>query len=86
MNIEHCKSCQRISFKMEYLIKYLFANCIKQQNIPWLYVVYTTVPRYSEGEIHFNLMAIVSDRKMIYQRRIDEILKKTQVNRASHLK
>lgn len=29
--------------------------------------------RYSEGEIRFNLMAIVSDRKMIYERKIDEL-------------
>ena len=42
--------------------------------------------RYSDGEIHFNLMAIVSDRKMIYQRRIEEILKKTQVNSYVYIK
>ena len=42
--------------------------------------------RYSEGEIHFNLMAIVSDRKMIYQRKVDEILKKTQVNQSPQTK
>lgn len=29
--------------------------------------------RYSEGEIRFNLMAIVSDRKMIYEQRIAEL-------------
>lgn len=29
--------------------------------------------RYSEGEIHFNLMAVVSDRQMIYQRQIDAL-------------
>lgn len=29
--------------------------------------------RYSEGEIRFNLMAIVSDRKMIYERKIAEL-------------
>ena len=29
--------------------------------------------RYSEGEIRFNLMAIVSDRKMIYERKITEL-------------
>uniref|UniRef100_A0A8B9KW46 Ubiquitin carboxyl-terminal hydrolase n=1 Tax=Astyanax mexicanus TaxID=7994 RepID=A0A8B9KW46_ASTMX len=28
---------------------------------------------YSEGEIRFNLMAIVSDRKMIYERKISEL-------------
>ncbi|KAK2193901.1 hypothetical protein NP493_6g05035 [Ridgeia piscesae] len=41
-------------------------------------IIERRIQKYSEGEIHFNLMAIVSDRKMIYQRRIDEILKKTQ--------
>ncbi|ELR55213.1 Ubiquitin carboxyl-terminal hydrolase isozyme L5, partial [Bos mutus] len=30
-------------------------------------------PRYSEGEIRFNLMAIVSDRKMIYEQKIAEL-------------
>lgn len=30
--------------------------------------------RYSEGEIHFNLMALVSDRQMIYQRLIDQLV------------
>uniref|UniRef100_A0A8C5BGC8 Ubiquitin carboxyl-terminal hydrolase n=1 Tax=Gadus morhua TaxID=8049 RepID=A0A8C5BGC8_GADMO len=30
-------------------------------------------PRYSEGEIRFNLMAIVSDRKMVYERKIAEL-------------
>ncbi|KAF3835468.1 hypothetical protein F7725_028026 [Dissostichus mawsoni] len=29
--------------------------------------------QYSEGEIRFNLMAIVSDRKMIYERKIAEL-------------
>ncbi|KAI8115553.1 hypothetical protein FF38_03139 [Lucilia cuprina] len=31
--------------------------------------------KYSEGEIHFNLMAIVSDRQRIYQQQIDKLLK-----------
>lgn len=29
--------------------------------------------RYSEGEIRFNLMAIVSDRKMVYEQKIAEL-------------
>lgn len=33
----------------------------------------TLLVRYSEGEIRFNLMAIVSDRKMIYERKIAEL-------------
>lgn len=32
------------------------------------------IKKYSEGEIHFNLMALVSDRQMIYQRQIDALL------------
>lgn len=35
--------------------------------------------RYTEGEIHFNLMALVSDRKMIYQRQLEELLSETQM-------
>ena len=30
--------------------------------------------KYSEGEIHFNLMAIVSDRKMLYERELKVLL------------
>ena len=29
--------------------------------------------RYSEGEIHFNLMAVISDRRLKYQQRLAEI-------------
>jgi len=29
--------------------------------------------KYSEGEIHFNLMAIISDKKMIYQRQLQQL-------------
>lgn len=49
---------------------------IGQQN--WLDVVRPVIEKriqkYSEGEIHFNLMALVSDRQMIYQRQIDQML------------
>lgn len=47
---------------------------------------YAVVPteRYSEGEIRFNLMAIVSDRKMVYERKIAEL--QTQLTEASGLK
>lgn len=38
-------------------------------------VIESRMQKYSEGEIHFNLMAIVSDRKMIYQRQVDQLLK-----------
>ncbi|XP_060527745.1 ubiquitin carboxyl-terminal hydrolase isozyme L5 [Cylas formicarius] len=36
--------------------------------------------RYSEGEIHFNLMAIVSDRKMLLERQVEEIRKQIEAN------
>lgn len=32
------------------------------------------IKKYSEGEIHFNLMAVVSDRQMLYQRKLDLLL------------
>lgn len=36
-------------------------------------VIEKRIQRYSEGEIHFNLLAIISDRKMIYDRQIAEL-------------
>lgn len=36
-------------------------------------VIETRMQKYTEGEIHFNLMAIVSDRQMIYQRQIEKL-------------
>nr|CAI5846489.1 unnamed protein product [Callosobruchus analis] len=41
-------------------------------------IIEKRIQRYSEGEIHFNLMAIVSDRKMLYQKQIDEIQKQME--------
>ena len=38
------------------------------------------VYRYSAEEIHFNLMAIVSDRLQQYQKSIDEIHKQIEVS------
>ncbi|XP_057663995.1 ubiquitin carboxyl-terminal hydrolase isozyme L5 [Diorhabda carinulata] len=38
-------------------------------------VISKRIQRYCEGEIHFNLMAIVSDRKMLYEKRIEELEK-----------
>jgi ubiquitin carboxyl-terminal hydrolase L5 len=35
--------------------------------------------RYNDGEIHFNLMAIVSDRKMTYEKKITQIQKQMEV-------
>jgi len=37
--------------------------------------------RYSAGEIHFNLMALVSDRAMTYQKKISDIEKQMQVKK-----
>lgn len=39
-------------------------------------IIEKRMKRYSEGEIHFNLMAIISDKKMLYERNIEEIQKK----------
>ncbi|KAJ2954539.1 hypothetical protein O0L34_g2824 [Tuta absoluta] len=44
----------------------------------WLDVVRPIIMKrinvYTEGEIHFNLLALVSDRKMIYERQLEERL------------
>lgn len=37
-------------------------------------VIEKRIQKYSEGEIHFNLMAIVSDRQMLCQRQLDSLL------------
>lgn len=43
----------------------------------WLNVVRPIIEermqKYSEGEIHFNLMALVSDRQVVYQRQIEKL-------------
>ncbi len=38
------------------------------------------IMKYSEGEIHFNLMAIVSDRKMLYERELKALLQTTSMD------
>jgi len=38
-------------------------------------VIEQRIQKYSEGEIHFNLMAIISDRRMIYERQLKELNK-----------
>ncbi|CAH2035448.1 unnamed protein product, partial [Iphiclides podalirius] len=49
----------------------------------WLDVVRPIIMKrinvYTEGEIHFNLMALVSDRKMIYERQLQELINETQL-------
>lgn len=37
-------------------------------------IIEKRIEKYSEGEIHFNLMAVVSDRQLIYQRQIEKLL------------
>lgn len=37
-------------------------------------IIEKRIQKYSEGEIHFNLMALVTDRQLIYQRQIDQLL------------
>lgn len=36
--------------------------------------------KYSTGEIHFNLMAVVSDRKMLYEKQIVDLEKQTNID------
>lgn len=43
-------------------------------------IIQKRIDKYSEGEIHFNLMAIVSDRQMVYQQQIEAILNSTGDN------
>ncbi|CAH1647785.1 unnamed protein product [Spodoptera littoralis] len=49
----------------------------------WLDVVRPIIVRrinvYTEGEIHFNLMALVSDRKMIYERQLQDLMAESQM-------
>lgn len=56
----------------------------------WLKVVRPIIEKrmqkYTEGEIHFNLMALVSDRQMIYQRQIDELMKSDDSEMETDLK
>jgi len=35
-------------------------------------IIESRIAQYSSGEIHFNLMAVVSDRRMIYQKKIEK--------------
>ncbi|XP_075229335.1 ubiquitin carboxy-terminal hydrolase L5 [Lycorma delicatula] len=49
------------------------------QDSDWLDVVRPIIDKrikkYNEGEIHFNLMAVISDRRMKYQKRVNELEK-----------
>ncbi|XP_017040288.1 ubiquitin carboxyl-terminal hydrolase isozyme L5 [Drosophila ficusphila] len=37
-------------------------------------IIEKRMQRYSDGEIHFNLMALISDRQRIYEQQIDKLL------------
>ncbi|KAK9871524.1 hypothetical protein WA026_012895 [Henosepilachna vigintioctopunctata] len=41
-------------------------------------IIEKRIQKYCEGEIHFNLMAIVSDRKMLYKRQIEALQKQIE--------
>lgn len=43
-------------------------------------IIESRMKEYSEGEIQFNLMGIVSDRQMVYQRQIDKLLSEIDEN------
>jgi len=51
------------------------------QDTDWINVVRPIIEkriqRYSEGEIHFNLMALVPDRKMLWQKEIEKLQTQT---------
>jgi ubiquitin carboxyl-terminal hydrolase L5 len=41
-------------------------------------VIEARIQKYNDGEIHFNLMAVVSDRKMIFERQLKELEAKSK--------
>lgn len=41
-------------------------------------VIETRINKYAEGEIHFNLMAIISDKKRAYERQLAELSKSVE--------
>ncbi|XKL68912.1 hypothetical protein PGB90_006681 [Kerria lacca] len=43
-------------------------------------IIENRIKRYKEGEIHFNLMAIISDRKIKYEKRIQKLNEDMQNN------
>lgn len=46
-----------------------------------LIIIFSFFLRYSEGEINFNLMAIVSDRKTKYEKKMQKIEKQMEVKK-----
>lgn len=43
-------------------------------------VIESRINKYAEGEIHFNLMAIISDRKMAYEKQLAELTSSNSMN------
>ena len=43
-------------------------------------VINCDIYRYSADEIHFNLMAVVSDRKLTYEKKLTELQKQLDVS------
>ncbi|XP_050417949.1 ubiquitin carboxyl-terminal hydrolase isozyme L5 isoform X1 [Patella vulgata] len=41
-------------------------------------VIEKRMQKYSNDEIHFNLMAVVSDRKMLYEKKVKDLLKQVE--------
>lgn len=41
-------------------------------------VIEKRIQKYNEGEIHFNLMAIVTDRKMLYEKQLAELTERLE--------
>jgi hypothetical protein len=63
--------------------KLTYLSFIKSKNLSkkkkYFFFFFVTF-RYSAGEIHFNLMALVSDRKACYEKRIQELFAQTEVS------
>lgn len=59
--------------------KYMYKNTYSSCTVLLDYIKLLIIHRYTEGEIHFNLMALVSDRKMIYERQMEELIRETQM-------
>ena len=43
-------------------------------------VIETRINKYAEGEIHFNLMAIISDKKKAYEKQLAELTKNVETS------
>lgn len=59
--------------------EYIIVNTMYCQVTAANVMVWIFYCRYSAGEIHFNLMAIVSDRKLCYEKRLQELCAQSEV-------